>query len=167
MTSTPPPPPVTVTTPDGQTLRGHVHERRQVPDGWLYRVGIVLWQAPDPDHPEPGEYVAWMPATHITPVAGADYSAVPTTRLPQDIPPPAPPIRPPLRRPRGASSASGARTPRPPPAPSSTAPTARLHGPARPSTPRPRPATPWPSRAPADAPSAELISLSLHKVPVP
>ncbi|WP_331719486.1 DUF6233 domain-containing protein [Streptomyces sp. NBC_01174] len=95
MTSTPPPPPVTVTTPDGQTLRGHVHERRQVPDGWLYRVGIVLWQAPDPDHPEPGEYVAWMPATHITPVAGADYSAVPTTRLPQDIPPPAPPIRPP------------------------------------------------------------------------
>ncbi|MGW0785901.1 DUF6233 domain-containing protein [Streptomyces sp. NPDC002913] len=92
MTSTPPPP-VTITAPDGQVLRGHLHARRQVPDGWLYRVGIVLWQAPDPDHPTAGEYVAWMPATHVEPVPGADYSAVETTRLPQDIPPPAPPLR--------------------------------------------------------------------------
>ncbi|MET9097180.1 DUF6233 domain-containing protein [Streptomyces cyaneofuscatus] len=86
-----PPPPVEVVLPDGQAVRGRLHERRQTEDGWLYRVGVVLWQAPDPDHPEPGEYVAWMPSAAVRPLTGADYALVPTTRLRRDIP--APPVR--------------------------------------------------------------------------
>ncbi|MGW1666196.1 DUF6233 domain-containing protein [Streptomyces microflavus] len=88
MPTTTPLPAVTVAMPDGQTLRGRLHERRQVEDGWLYRIGLILWQAPDPDRPEPGEYTAWMPSTYVQPVPGEDYTAVPTTRLPQEIPPP-------------------------------------------------------------------------------
>ncbi|MFD3970377.1 DUF6233 domain-containing protein [Streptomyces cyaneofuscatus] len=85
------PPPVAVTMPDGQVVQGRLHERRQTEDGWLYKVGIVLWQAPDPDRPVPGEYVAWMPSTSVQPLPGTDYSTVPTTRLQQNIP--APPVR--------------------------------------------------------------------------
>lgn len=95
MSSTDPPaepapmPHVQVTMPDGQTHRGTLYERRQVEDGWVYLIGIVLWQAIDQDHPEPGEYRAWMPADHASPLPGTDYGPVPTTYLPPvDLPPP-------------------------------------------------------------------------------
>ncbi|MFI5905493.1 DUF6233 domain-containing protein [Streptomyces cyaneofuscatus] len=91
MNGSSPLPPVEVTLPDGQVIQGRLHERRQTEDGWLYKAGVALWRAPDPDHPEPGEYVAWMPSASVKPLAGADYSAVPTTRLQRDIP--APPVR--------------------------------------------------------------------------
>lgn len=81
--------------PDGQDHRGTLYERRQTPTGWVYLIGIVLWRAVDPDHPEPGEYSAWMPADKIAPLSGTDYSAVPTTYLtPLDVPAPPPsPVR--------------------------------------------------------------------------
>ncbi|RPK69970.1 hypothetical protein EES45_36230 [Streptomyces sp. ADI97-07] len=69
---------VDVTLPDGQRLRGRLYARRQVADGWLYWIGLLLWQSPDPDHSEPGEYRAWMPAARSDPVHGADYGSVPT-----------------------------------------------------------------------------------------
>ncbi|MFJ8848393.1 DUF6233 domain-containing protein [Streptomyces cyaneofuscatus] len=84
-------PPVVVTMPDGQVVQGRLHERRQTEDDWVYRIGIVLWRAPDPDHPEPGEYVTWMPSASVQPLTGTDYSLVPTTRLQRDSP--APPVR--------------------------------------------------------------------------
>ncbi|MER5617553.1 DUF6233 domain-containing protein [Streptomyces sp. NPDC002215] len=79
---------VQVTMPDLQVLRGRLYERRQTPDGWLYMVGLVLWRSVDADHAGAGEYRSWMPASSTAPLPGADYTAVPTTRLPQDIPPP-------------------------------------------------------------------------------
>ncbi|MFB6991765.1 hypothetical protein [Streptomyces sp. NPDC056304] len=30
----------------------------QTETGWVYRIGLVLWQAQSPDHPVPGEYRA-------------------------------------------------------------------------------------------------------------
>ncbi|MEV6750672.1 hypothetical protein AB0N21_41290 [Streptomyces sp. NPDC051080] len=89
---------VDVEMPDGQVLRGRLYERRQNPDGWLFRIGVVLWRLVDDDRAGPGEYRAWMPASRAAPVAGADYSVVPTTRLPTDIPaPPVHTVQPPTR----------------------------------------------------------------------
>ena len=58
-----PPPRVTVTLPDGRTLDGRLHARRQRADGtWRYEVTVDV------------------PAGAVAPVDGEDYSAVPTTR---------------------------------------------------------------------------------------
>ncbi|MFJ2589706.1 DUF6233 domain-containing protein [Streptomyces sp. NPDC087538] len=79
-------PAVDVTMPDGQVLRGRLYSRRQVETGWVYRIGLVLWQAPTPDRPVPGEYRTWVPVAHVASVPGADYSAVPTKRLTELVP---------------------------------------------------------------------------------
>lgn len=69
-------------------MRGRLYSRRQTSDGWLYQVGLVLWRSVDDDHSAPGEYRSWMPGPAVSPVPGADYTVVPTVRLPSDIPPP-------------------------------------------------------------------------------
>ncbi|MER6240021.1 DUF6233 domain-containing protein [Streptomyces clavifer] len=79
---------VDVLMPDGQRLRGRLYERRQVAEGWQYWIGLVLWQSPDPDRSEPGEYRAWMPAARAEPVPGTDYTGVPSVYLPREVPPP-------------------------------------------------------------------------------
>lgn len=57
------PPRVTVTLPDGTVVGGHLHARRQRPDGtWWYEVAVEV------------------PAGAVTPVDGEKYDEVPTER---------------------------------------------------------------------------------------
>ncbi|MEU1600440.1 hypothetical protein ABZ468_48760 [Streptomyces sp. NPDC005708] len=57
--SQPPLPPIRVVLPDGQELRGRLHERRQwLLGGWMYRVGMPMWANNGPaESVEPNEYL--------------------------------------------------------------------------------------------------------------
>jgi hypothetical protein len=58
-----PAPRITVTLPDGHVVDGHLHARRQRPDGtWWYEVAIEV------------------PAAAVQPVDGEDYGQVPTEK---------------------------------------------------------------------------------------
>ncbi|MER5888977.1 hypothetical protein ABT160_34565 [Streptomyces sp. NPDC001941] len=74
-------PPVVLLAPDGQTLRGRLHGRRQAERGWLYDVGVTLWVGAGADEVAPAEYRVWVPAPQVRPVSGADYGQVPTQWL--------------------------------------------------------------------------------------
>ncbi|MEU3281745.1 DUF6233 domain-containing protein [Streptomyces antibioticus] len=69
---------VVVVLPDGQELRASLYERRRVPDGWQYRVAITIWGTGSSGRQEPVERAVWLDASHVRPLEGGDYSAVPT-----------------------------------------------------------------------------------------
>ncbi|MFG2800588.1 DUF6233 domain-containing protein [Streptomyces pseudovenezuelae] len=76
-------PPIWVILPDKQEVVGCLHERRQTPDGWLYKVSVPAWRNED-GRVEPAWYTVWVQApTHVRPVDGVSYDHVPTERLPQ------------------------------------------------------------------------------------
>ncbi|CCK32979.1 hypothetical protein BN159_p108 (plasmid) [Streptomyces davaonensis JCM 4913] len=83
MADTPPePPPITVVLPNAEAVTGRLHERRQTPDGWLYRVAVPAWQNTPEGRVEPAWYVVWVKAPdHVRPVDGVSYDGVPTERL--------------------------------------------------------------------------------------
>ena len=74
-------PPICVILPDAQEVRGLLHARRQVRDGWLYQVGILVWQNGTNGSAEPAEQRVWVSPTHARPVPGVSYEHVPTHRL--------------------------------------------------------------------------------------
>ncbi|MFE4629785.1 DUF6233 domain-containing protein [Streptomyces mirabilis] len=74
-------PSIFVVLPDGQEVRGRLHARRQVQDGWLYQVGILVWQDGAHGSAEPAEQRVWVPPAHARPVPGVSYEHVPTRRL--------------------------------------------------------------------------------------
>lgn len=74
-------PSIFVVLPDGQEVRGRLHARRQVQDGWLYQVGILVWQDGANGSAEPAEQRVWVPPAHARPVPGVSYEHVPTRRL--------------------------------------------------------------------------------------
>lgn len=85
MPADPTPPQVRVTLPDGQTVHGHLVERRQWPNGWLYLVTIPVWANTDGETVEAHELRAWLvPGEQVYPVKGEDYEQVPTTALPSE-----------------------------------------------------------------------------------
>ncbi len=80
--------PIFVILPDAQEVRGRLHARRQVKDGWLYQVGILVWQNGTNGLGEPAEQRVWVSPAHARPVPGVSYEHVPTHRLsPTDTPP--------------------------------------------------------------------------------
>ncbi|MFJ9634430.1 DUF6233 domain-containing protein [Streptomyces sp. NPDC101175] len=83
MADTPPEPPaIIVVLPDGQEVTGRLHERRQTPEGWRYKVSVPAWRVQD-NRVVPSWYTVWVQApAHVKPVDGVSYEAVPTTRLP-------------------------------------------------------------------------------------
>ncbi|MEV5012616.1 DUF6233 domain-containing protein [Streptomyces sp. NPDC055692] len=74
-------PPIFVILPDAQEVRGRLHARRQVKDGWLYQVGILVWQNGTYGLAEPAEQRVWVNPAHARPVPGVSYEHVPTHRL--------------------------------------------------------------------------------------
>ncbi|MFI8930631.1 DUF6233 domain-containing protein [Streptomyces sp. NPDC053474] len=90
MSTAPPaePPPIILVTPTGQKITGRLPGRRQTARAWLYDVGLVLWKSTGPEGTEPAEYRQWVPAAHVKPVDGTDYSVVPTQHLRPPAPPP-------------------------------------------------------------------------------
>ncbi|MET8413153.1 DUF6233 domain-containing protein [Streptomyces sp. NPDC005195] len=74
-------PSIFVVLPDAQEIRGRLHARRQVQDGWLYQVGILVWQDGANGSAEPAEQRAWVPPAHARPVPGVSYEHVPTHRV--------------------------------------------------------------------------------------
>ncbi|WP_432012670.1 DUF6233 domain-containing protein [Streptomyces cucumeris] len=86
-----PPAAITLTLPDGQTVRVRLHARREVPgpQRWRYLVGVPSWIA-QPDGVESAEYTVWVTDRQLTPIEGVDLSGVPTRRLPGPPPQPAP-----------------------------------------------------------------------------
>ncbi|MFG2858105.1 DUF6233 domain-containing protein [Streptomyces mirabilis] len=82
MADTPPElPPITVVLPDDQEVTGRLHERRQTPEGWLYKVSVPAWMVQD-DQVVPAWYTVWVQApAHVRPVEGISYDDVPTERL--------------------------------------------------------------------------------------
>ncbi|MFE9927138.1 hypothetical protein ACFYQA_38175 [Streptomyces sp. NPDC005774] len=66
-------PPICVILPDAQEVRGRLHARRQVKDGWLYQVGILLWQDGINGSAEPAEQRVWVSPAHARPVPGVSY----------------------------------------------------------------------------------------------
>jgi hypothetical protein len=86
-TDPPTPPPIRVTLPDGQEVRGRLHERRQWPlGGWMYRVGVAMWANDGPaESVEAREYVVWLTPDQARPVDGVSYDDVPTYRLPAEV----------------------------------------------------------------------------------
>ncbi|MFD4976234.1 DUF6233 domain-containing protein [Streptomyces sp. NPDC058424] len=74
-------PPIFVILPDAQEVRGRLHARRQVKDGWLYQVGILVWQNGTYGLAEPAEQRVWVSPAHARPVPGVSYEHVPTRRL--------------------------------------------------------------------------------------
>jgi hypothetical protein len=81
-----PPPPILVVLPDGQVVRGRLHERRQWPiAGWMYWVGIAMWATDGPrERVEAHEYRVWLTPEQAKPVEGTSYDAVPTHPLPRE-----------------------------------------------------------------------------------
>ncbi|EFK97970.1 conserved hypothetical protein [Streptomyces sp. SPB78] len=78
-------PPVWVVLPDGQEVRGRLLARRQLADGWRYRVALPLYRNLGGEglEVEAAQYEVWVRAPeHVRPVEGADYTGVPTTALP-------------------------------------------------------------------------------------
>ncbi|MEU4730767.1 hypothetical protein [Streptomyces sp. NPDC023588] len=78
-----------LTLPDGQEVRARLHTRRWAPNGWRYRVGMLVWSAPADQQVEPVEYTVLVPAgedEYVRPVEGQDYSAVPTETSPPSQP---------------------------------------------------------------------------------
>ncbi|MEV4590972.1 DUF6233 domain-containing protein [Streptomyces chartreusis] len=74
-------PPICVILPDAQEVRGRLHARRQVKDGWLYQVGILVWQDGSNGSAEPAEQRVWVSPAHARPLPGVSYEHVPTHRL--------------------------------------------------------------------------------------
>ncbi|MGW9030905.1 DUF6233 domain-containing protein [Streptomyces sp. NPDC055722] len=74
-------PPIFVILPDAQEVRGRLHARRQVKDGWLYQIGILVWQDGTNGSAEPAEQRVWVSPAHARPVPGVSYEHVPTHRL--------------------------------------------------------------------------------------
>lgn len=83
MADTPPePPPITVVLPDDQEVTGRLHERRQTPEGWLYKVSVPAWMVQDGKVAPAWYTTVWVQApTHVRPVDGISYDAVPTEYL--------------------------------------------------------------------------------------
>ncbi|MEU0698154.1 DUF6233 domain-containing protein [Streptomyces niveus] len=80
---------VRVLLPDGQELTARLWSRRQLPDGWVYLVGLPVYSNGPDGAVEASEYRVWVRAPeHVRPVAGISYDGVPTERLP-----PPPPVR--------------------------------------------------------------------------
>ncbi|MBT2511773.1 hypothetical protein J7I98_39630 [Streptomyces sp. ISL-98] len=77
--------PIRVLLPDGeQEVVGRLHAPRQLPDGWLYLVSIMVYRNTKEGGIEPAEYRMWLrPKDHLRPVDGAPYDTVPTERLPR------------------------------------------------------------------------------------
>ncbi|MEV0186279.1 DUF6233 domain-containing protein [Streptomyces sp. NPDC050625] len=72
--------PIFVILPDAQEVRGQLHARRQMKDGWLYQVGILVWQNDTNGSAEPAEQRVWVSPAHARPVPGVSYEHVPTRR---------------------------------------------------------------------------------------
>ncbi|MFI5945856.1 DUF6233 domain-containing protein [Streptomyces uncialis] len=73
---------ITVVLPDGQEVTGRLHERRQTPGQWWYRVGVPAWRNTDDGGVEASEYRVWVRAPELVrPVDGVAYDAVPTQRM--------------------------------------------------------------------------------------
>jgi hypothetical protein len=73
-------PPICVVLPDGQEVRGRLHARRRAKDGWLYQVGILVWQDATNGLAEPAEQRVWVSTAYARPVPGVSYEHVPTRR---------------------------------------------------------------------------------------
>ncbi len=70
---------------DGQEVRGRLLTRRQLADGWRYRVALPLYRNVGGQglEVEAAQYEVWVRAPeHVRPVEGADYAGVPTEPLP-------------------------------------------------------------------------------------
>ncbi|MGY5079299.1 DUF6233 domain-containing protein [Streptomyces nigrescens] len=82
---------ISLTLPDGQTVRVRLHERRETrgPHPWRYLIGVPSWVA-TPTGVEAAEYRVWVTADPLQPIEGVDLSSVPTHRLPAELPPPTP-----------------------------------------------------------------------------
>lgn len=82
----PEPPPITVVLPDGQEVRGRLHERRQWPlGGWMYQVGVAMWANDGAtEGVEPREYTVWLTSEQARPVDGVSYDNVATFSLPRE-----------------------------------------------------------------------------------
>ncbi|MFD5848121.1 DUF6233 domain-containing protein [Streptomyces chartreusis] len=79
--TSPEPPLITVVLPDEQEVTGRLHERRQTPEGWLYKVSVPAWKVQD-GKVVPSWYTVWVQApAHVKAVKGVSYKAVPTTYL--------------------------------------------------------------------------------------
>ncbi|WP_406190255.1 DUF6233 domain-containing protein [Streptomyces sp. NBC_01017] len=76
-------PPICLVLPDGQEVRGRLHARRRAEDGWLYQVGILVWQDATSGPAEPAEQRVWVSPAHARPVPGVSYQHVPTHTGPQ------------------------------------------------------------------------------------
>jgi hypothetical protein len=81
----PPPPAIAVILPDGQEVRGVLHERRQTPDTWMHLIGVPLWSTTESGGVEAVEYRAWVTTAQVRPVDGVTYGSVPTRPLPRPV----------------------------------------------------------------------------------
>lgn len=85
-------PQVLLTLPDGQRIRAGLRAWTWTHRSWMFCVAIPMWSGTKNDWVEPADYVVWVPAEHVEPIEGIDYSAVPTegTGPPSDAAPAAP-----------------------------------------------------------------------------
>ncbi|WNO76418.1 MULTISPECIES: DUF6233 domain-containing protein [unclassified Streptomyces] len=81
-------PPIVVVLPDGQEVRGLVHSRLQTSRGWMYQVGVPMWQTTAEEWVEPAELVLWVPAEYVRPMEGVPYEDIPTQQV-EPVPAPA------------------------------------------------------------------------------
>ncbi|WP_232791275.1 DUF6233 domain-containing protein [Streptomyces kanasensis] len=75
--------PVRVLLPTGEEVTGRLWGRRQLPEGWVYDVGLPGYSNRETGEVEPVEYRVWLPVPqYVRPVDGVAYDAVPTEHLP-------------------------------------------------------------------------------------
>ncbi|MGW2937080.1 hypothetical protein ACWDA7_35740 [Streptomyces sp. NPDC001156] len=72
--------------PDGQDLRGRLHERCQWQlSGWMYCVGLPMWANDTAtEDVEPREYRVWRTPDQARPVEGVSYAQSSTDALPRE-----------------------------------------------------------------------------------
>ncbi|MER6314407.1 DUF6233 domain-containing protein [Streptomyces sp. NPDC001581] len=79
--------PITLVLVDGQRLQVRLYERQELPDRWVYKIGMPAYVTVEGGRVQPSEYTVWVTADLLEPMWAVNYPAVPSHRLPAEPPP--------------------------------------------------------------------------------
>ncbi|MFE5797848.1 hypothetical protein ACFQ8C_35435 [Streptomyces sp. NPDC056503] len=76
--------PVRVLLPNSEEVTGRLWARRQIPEGWMYLVSVVVYRNVGEDEVETWDYQVWLRAQdHLRSVEGVSYADVPVASPPE------------------------------------------------------------------------------------
>ncbi|MFF4105427.1 DUF6233 domain-containing protein [Streptomyces sp. NPDC001903] len=73
--------------PDSQRLQVRLYERQELPDHWVFKIGMPAYITLEGGRAQPSEYTVWVTADLLEPMWAVNYPKVPSHRLPAEPPP--------------------------------------------------------------------------------